>query len=712
MKKLILAGMLGLIVNTSSMAGERIHQLLSMSLEDLVNLNVTIATGLAQPLAKAPAVATVITAADIKAIGATNITQALETVPGLHVSTNFQVGVPIFSFRGMHSVFNPQVLIMVNGISINGLFTGNPDLMWKGMPVEAISRIEVIRGPGSAVYGADAFAGVINIITKTSAEMDGSEFGVRLGSFDTEDAWFTTGGKLGEVDAAFFLEYHSTDGHGATLEADAQTYLDNIYGTNASHAPGPVSFPEKSIDLSLDLSRGNWRLRTGLERYGDIGAYAGVARALDPEARARLTRWSADLTWDAPSFSDNWDLMTQLSYFDNRQEMEDNSVIHLFPRGTDLDLDGDLAPDGPFPDGLVNFLEHSERHTRLNFTGLYKGFEKHLIRLGVGWHLADLYKVRHSVNYGFNPATGSIVYPTTAGSPLFSLSDTFYAFMPEGDRKNHHVYIQDVWQVADNWDLTAGLRYDDFSDFGNTTNPRAALVWSTRDNLTIKLLYGKAFRSPSFTETRVKNTLSHLGNSNLVPETIQTVELAFDYRPTRELQFDLSLFHYDWENMIQYVLDPAPATTSTAQNAGRQTGHGLELAAKWQASTALLMQGNVAWQESTDEETGKDAGNAPNVQTYLRADWRFLPQWHLNTQVTWVGERKRASGDTRDPVDDYTTVDLTLRYSKNNRAWEVAVIARNLFDEDVREPSVNGVLLPNDLPQAGRSLFGEVRYRF
>ena len=185
-----------------------------------------------QPIDKAPAVVTVITAQDIKSMGATNITQALETVPGLHVSTHYQVGIPLFNFRGIFTEFNAQVLIMVNGVPINTLFTGSPDLVWKGMAVEAISRIEVIRGPGSAIYGADAFAGVINVITKTSAELKGTESGFRLGSFNTQDAWLTSGGTLGEFYTAFSLQYHKTDGHGATLESDAQTPLDAFYGTN------------------------------------------------------------------------------------------------------------------------------------------------------------------------------------------------------------------------------------------------------------------------------------------------------------------------------------------------------------------------------------------------------------------------------------------------------------------------------------------------
>jgi len=134
---------------------------------------ISIATGISQPIAKAPAVASVITALDIKRLGATDIDQVLETVPGLHIARS-TIYNPLYNFRGIHSDFNPQVLMLINGVPLSNLFHGDRNLVWGGMPVESISRIEVIRGPGSALYGADAFAGVINIVTKGYGELEES----------------------------------------------------------------------------------------------------------------------------------------------------------------------------------------------------------------------------------------------------------------------------------------------------------------------------------------------------------------------------------------------------------------------------------------------------------------------------------------------------------------------------------------------------------
>ena len=135
-----------------------------------------------------------------------------KTVPGLHVARNAVGYNPIYTFREIYSQQNPQVLMLVNGISIINLFVGDRNQIWGGMPVQAIARIEVIRGPGSAIYGANAFAGVINIITKTKGDIAGTEVGVHAGSFDTWDTWALHGGTWGGFEVAAVLEYHDTNG--------------------------------------------------------------------------------------------------------------------------------------------------------------------------------------------------------------------------------------------------------------------------------------------------------------------------------------------------------------------------------------------------------------------------------------------------------------------------------------------------------------------
>jgi outer membrane receptor protein involved in Fe transport len=183
---------------------------------------ISIATGSKQPITKAPSTATVITAEDIKAMGATDLDQVMETVPGVHVSRTANFYFSTYEIRGIvGNPTNPQVLMLQNGIPMNTLYRGDKGQLWAGLPLENIARIEVIRGPGSALYGADAFAGVINIITKTAADTKGTEFGARDGSFNTRNAWVQHGDQWGAVDVAASLNVGGTDGSKGIITQDA-----------------------------------------------------------------------------------------------------------------------------------------------------------------------------------------------------------------------------------------------------------------------------------------------------------------------------------------------------------------------------------------------------------------------------------------------------------------------------------------------------------
>lgn len=669
---------------------------------------VRIATGVAQPVSKAPAVASIITAEEIRAMGATDIDEVLETVPGLHVARSAVGYNPIYVFRGMYSDVNPQVLMLINGVPLTNLYFGDRNLAWGGMPVEAISRIEVVRGPGSAVYGADAFAGVINIITKAPAEMDGLSMGARAGSFDTQTGWLQYGGSRGELSYGAVIEALRTDGQREPVAADGQSFLDAISGTGASLAPGPVNLHRENLDARLELGYRNLTFRGGAQVRNDGGLGVGVTQVLDPGA-VGSDRFNADLTYDNPTLTDNLGLKIQGSTLFTSQEVDED--LRLFPPGSRgpffTPLGAPVFP--PFPDGVIGNPELWERHYRLNATTLYQGIRDHKISLGTGYHYGEVYKTEETKNFGIDPATGLFILP---GSPLVDVSDTPLVFLPEGRRENTHVFLQDIWHFARDWELTAGVRYDHFSDFGDTTNPRAALVWSARRNLTFKALYGEAFRAPSFSETRVQSNPAFLGNSMLKPEQLKSYELAVNYQPTFDLTLDFNVFHYQWDDVIQFVADPG-AGTRTAQNAGEQTGNGAEFALSWDVTEALTLTGNLALQKSQDQLTGEDAGNAPEHQSYLRADWDFLPGWSLDLQANQVASRNRVFGDPRSDVGDYVITDLTLRKRQWVPGVEVAVLVKNLFDENAREPSLDGdpvPLIPRDLPLAGRAAFLEVRY--
>ena len=659
---------------------------------------VSIATGITQPLRQSPAIASVVTAEDIAAIGATELNEVLETIPGLHVGVSGVGYKPIFSVRGIHTQTNPQLLVLINGLPIKNVFDGSLGSSWGRMPVTGIARVEVIRGPGSALYGADAFSGVINIITKTTADVQGLEIGARAGSFDRYDQYMQWGGDVGGFDSYLYLERHRSDGPSRTVTADAQSSLDGPpLFTSASLAPGPVNLNRDNVEARADISRGFWRLRGGFQEINDSGVGTGVAQALDPTGRGDGRRLSADLSYDNASFGKNLGLNGTLSYY----SVENLARLTLFPPG---------AFGGAFPDGVTGNPDVYERHYRGELSALYTGVDRHRLRLGGGYRKEDLYKVEESRNYTqiTVPGLGAVPFPLGGLVDVTGVA----AFAQEEDRTVAYAFLQDEWNFRRDWTLTAGLRLDDYSDFGTTLNPRLALVWQTSYALTTKLLYGRAFRAPSFAELYNVNNPTAIGNPSLDPETIDTVELGFDWNGSRGLRGVVNLFYYRMDDIIRFAPDPAPLTTVTAQNTGKQTGYGLEAELSWQATRRLRLSGNYGYQKSTDKEAHDDVGFAPTHLAYARADWTFTPQWSVSSQAVGVFDRKRAPGDMRSKVDDYVSFDLTLRGQRLfGDDWGMRLSARNLFNSDVREPS-SSTLIPNDLPMAGRNVFIELSKAF
>ena len=675
---------------------------------------ISIATGVTQPIAKAPAVASVVTAEEIEKIGARDIDDVLETIPGLHVAKDSTGYNPIYTFRGIYAGLNPQVLMLINGIPITNLFQGDRNVVWGGMPVQSISRIEVIRGPGSALYGADAFAGVINIVTHEANGEEHFEAGARYGTFNTKDFWVSKGGSIGDLKFYGTLEGQKTDGFNEKIKADAQSLWDMLGGTNASLAPGSVNTQRENYDARLELVYKNLTLRGGLQSRNNVGDGVGTAQALASDNRLSSQRINTDLTYDNKAIIKDLSLKIQASYLHTTQEVEGDLV--LYPAGStgpffDPETLLPIYPGG-FPDGVIGNPEVYERHSRLNISSFYTGIDKHEIGFGTGYYYGDVYKVKESKNFEFPPSTEPpIIIP---GGPVVDVSDTPKVFLEEDERINKYLFLQDIWQLANDWELTAGVRYDHYSDFGDTVNPRFALVWSTTRKLTTKLIYGEAFRAPSFVQTRAINNPLLLGNPTLDPEELKSYEIAFDYRPNYDLILNVNAFYYEWDDIIQFVSDPG-GSTSTAQNAGEQTGHGMEFEARWNATERLKLIGNFAWQKSKDRNLDTDAANSPEKQLYAQMDWQFSEHWNLNLQANWVMDRNRAGGDLRSDIDNYALIDVTLRRKSLWSGIDVALIVKNLFDENAREPSPNsdfGAFIPDDLPLAGQTIMAEIRYNY
>ena len=647
---------------------------------------ISLATGYQQPISQAPAVASVITAQDIKNSGARNLTDILNQVPGFHVGVSFIAWDPIFAVRGFSSSFNQNVLLMLDGIPQTELFLGDRRITLGKIPLDIIDRVEIVRGPGSALYGADAFTGVVNIITRKQAPTD-TQVTVSRGSFDTSNARFVSGTKIKGVNIVTALEYTQTDRHAPRIEQDQQTLLDLSFGTNASLAPSNAKTDREELGFHLNAAGKYANFAIRASRWNDIGLGVGVAGALDPVGRIDSDVVEATYGYQRDVI-DDFALGATLDYTLVDYALD---TINFLPPGA----------FGVFPQGVILDENHEETFWKFRLDGRYSGFTSHVLSVGAGVELGDYQQSSERRNY---ITDNGLILPI---GPLQDTSNDPILGQQTISRDLRFIYFQDEWSLYPDWTLTWGLRYDDYSDFGSTTNPRAVLVWNARQNLTTKLLYGGSFRAPSLVETTSQHLPAIRSNPDLKPETLNTVELAMDYRPTPRIRTGANIFYHKTDDQIRQQNTGGP--DFMPENVGDQTGRGLELELWWELARNLNLYSFYAYQDNTDETTNEDAGYTPHHKVYARLQKKYR-DWFFNVAGTYIGDRDRIAEDTRPEADTYTFIDFLARY-KLSTNFEASLDIRNIFDEEAEEAGF-GTSFPGDMPLPGRNYYASLTVNF
>ncbi|QBG37213.1 TonB-dependent receptor [Litorilituus sediminis] len=680
---------------------------------------VSIATGNKVLIKKAPSVATVITAKQLTHMGATTVAEALENVPGLHVYPSpFNRLNNSFSIRGIHTDQNPQILFLINGLPVREEYTGARPQTFK-MPIHSVERIEVIRGPGSAVYGADAYAGVINVITKDTTSLEQASFGINYGSFDSSNAWYQDSFKTEHINFGLAIETLKSDGDDQRIMTrDLQSIFDEAMGTAASKAPGALNTSYNILDARLSAATEHIKANFWYWHNDDAGQGAGAAQALDPVGKQNTSIYQFDLSYDWQSA--NWDNSLQYNFY----KMKDKAEFAVLPAGALVPLgsDGNMNLINPvglgyFVDGYLGNPQPTEVLNSIDFTTLSANFSQHRIRIGFGASQREL-TANEQKNFGpgvidMNALTTqfSLGQPLVIDGTLTDVSNTEYIFVKDVKRVNAYVSLQDQWKFANDWEFTAGIRYDYYDDFGSTVNPRLALVWEMSQSISSKLLYGRAFRAPAFDTLYAINNPVGLGNPNLEPETIDTIELSLNQHLSQDLSWSANLYTYESENLIEFIPDVG-TTTTTAQNARAQKGYGFESELSWRNITGLWKV-NYSWQHSEDKDTKQTIAMAPQQLFNALYDTQLTEAINFTAKLNWVGKRARAKTDQREKLDNYATVDLAVHWALDQeQSWTVSFIGKNIFDESAFEPThplVPQALGPiSDYPIQGRGLYIQI----
>jgi outer membrane receptor for ferrienterochelin and colicin len=650
----------------------------------------SIATGYPIPQKLSPSVTSVLTSKDIEKIGARRLQDVLEYLPGVHISSA-RSGNSVIGFRGIYSETNSQVLVLVNGIPLRNTAIGGKPLAWT-MPVKNISHIEVIRGPGSMLYGGDATTGVINVVMKTGKELKGGNVGGFFGSQDTYEGWAQYGQKNDDWEYSFSAQGGSTNGTRGQIERDAQSFLDNAFGTQVSNAPGFTNFGRDDVDARIDVSYKDWlKFRAGYQRFNHVQTGEGGALALDNTGATNEDIFNVDL-------SINQRLTIDLGFESKFYFLGQNTNwdYKLLPTGTL----GGLLPQGAT--SLANNFQGTAGLTsQVNFTG----FEAHNVSLGTGIIYNWVSDVSNKINY--------LISPSLIQQIPFSEVSAFGndPIQRSKNRTNFYALFQDEWNFATDLYLTTGLRYDYYSDVSAGFSPRASLVWNVNNNLTTKLLYSRSFRPPSFLE---KNLPAVQGNA-IKSETMNTVEFQIENKWSSALTTSGNVYWFELENLITSVSDsfltsavsvsPNPVAFT---NADKINGIGLETEGRYVLNDDLDFSVNYSYHGVSNSN---QTGLLPEHMIKALINWEFSKGWVIGTQLNWIGERRRPANDPRPNLSGYFIAGLTLS-TKIAKPVEFTLRANNILGSNAKEPSLNPNLLPGDVPINDRSILGQIKWSF
>ncbi|MBK9360082.1 MAG: TonB-dependent receptor [Rubrivivax sp.] len=524
------------------------------------------ATRHAMALIDAPAAIDVVTRADIEARGADNVFEAVRGDTGISIQGRTISGRKAINLRGMDS---RHTLVLVDGkrIGASDGVIGHSDYQYDWIAVDDIERIEVIRGPMSVLYGAEALGGVVNVITRAP----GAERW-RFGAMG--EGSFADGGRGG-------------DGHRASVHADGPLGAGLRLGVSAadarrqslaSRADAGISDIEgrRKRDAALRL---HGTLAAGHELVAEhrVGEEERWADARERSGRKRyyqsvtpLDRTHSSLGWTG-EFGGALDLRASLRAYRSTLDagnVRNNGVASLRPQSLD-DRVGEgqlsLAPVS----GQLSTAGFEVRRERLENVGLPGG---------------------------------------------------------EGRAEHQALYLQHEMPLARKLSLTAGLRHDRHSRFGHEWSPRAYLVWQAAPGWTVKGGYGHGFKAPTLKQISPdyledEGPFTYQGNAALRPETNDAVELGVGYG-TPSLGVQAMLFRNRVQDLIvtRQIGMLAGRTLYRFENTEKATLEGLETSATWKPVRTLALGVSWQWLDATDGH-GQRLERRPRHQFGVKADW-------------------------------------------------------------------------------------------
>ncbi|HQQ69292.1 MAG TPA: TonB-dependent receptor [Alicycliphilus sp.] len=738
---LALAGLAGQPLWAQDTLETDAQRLMSLSLQDLIATPVVTASRQEESRDQTPAQILVITRAQIRERRYKNLADLMQDLPGV----NWQGGTKSSQFNqfALQGYVGPnRLLILMDGVRIVQPAGGTFSLA-DNLALYMAKQVEVLYGPAAALYGADAVAGVINIVTEAGRGPQGSWASVGAGRFGGEEGAFMTGlnteqglhlslgGHWQRADRAPLDEYYPREFAKVPLLANGQAI---------TPASGREAYAGNTASHSL-YARADWaeQFTVGAFRH----SFTSLTSTGDPPAMARYqtaSEWqpTSDTFYGRWRFQPAPDVQALLQLDHARMEVNPKARYN-----------------NTYSNYQDSFSYELSRRTGIEQSLNWRINQDQQLQAGLGWQ-----KYYAVVSAGLptpydtgRPIQGQgMLYPNTT-LPLQIHDDRFH---------NLSAYAQLQSQWGAQWSTSAGVRLDRHSQYGSSVNPRLGAVYKPQERHVFKLLYGEAFRAPAPEEFlsnygafsgakdaqgNYLGTNFRIPNFNLQPEKARTVSATWDWRPRPSLNLVTHLYHSRITTLV--VTQPSGNVNAipgavlvdpeTKGNAGRQQHTGLDLSAQWRFrlsgdwagdlwASASWIHGRINEGDGVDWAIPYVASHQLKLGTTLR--WR--DQFSITPRIYWTGDvtngRKKAPTDpllpqpacqgtpeppSRCSTPGYTLVDLHLGWHRllDGRAtlW---LDVYNLLDRRYYAAAGSGGRTFVDMPQQPRTWMVTLDYRY
>ncbi len=656
-------------------------------------------------LSKSPGAVTVIPYEQIRKSGARSIPELLRMVPGVNVRWNIMMQtIDIRSFG--QSPFTSRVLLLIDGVPYNswnkGGFPQQPGFDF--FPIENVKQLEVIRGPGSALYGENAYWGVLNIVTLSGDDFQGGELSIFTGDRLTRVGTLQYGKPL--EDGSIFVSTKRFESQFPVeywVERDSEANGFDAY-TKVRHKGFEFSYyrHEDSLDGVVDeIGSPNFPPGTAFRTNDEIEQVVEIA----------AVKYEHTTEDKALSFSGD------ISYA-QRTGSYCSSCHGL-------------------PDTRADFGKTADH-----------GFQS-IVDLRVGVHSLDPHDLLIGVE---SRNVGAGEHEVQLGTEVGNLD--------RDDVVSHYsklaIYIQDqISLLGDSLNLFLGLRIDGATNpglFEQKEAPRVAAVYQASDNMLIRGGWSKAFRFPSFSELYMNGWFFGISvpgnipglspgipfvlfepNPDLEPESIESFEIGFEYHFTKDTLLKTDLFYSKLNDFIVIVQKSPPMARSTIgfeNHPDTALIAGGEAELRTQITSWFTTFVNYAYQDHWQERQRTDsAGNeiefvyAPRHKFNWGAFFTPFPgasgalevMWKEKYDIPQFWREFRENNDVDIHVDDYTIVNLRLNYdipvpstSSVDRPLQLSVYGKNLLDERPEETVLFGSLQRVE----GKEYFAGLTYKF